>query len=150
MKSEAAKIRDLYERHAYQWDQDRGRDLFEQPWLDRFLNLAPPGKLNTRRRLWFCGTNCSVLHRARLQSHWCGLVTFSDQNLPTSLSARALDRVRHARALPSSIGATPSTHGSLDAAEYRQLLNDHGFAVLEHMVHDPTCGHHTIWLAQLR
>lgn len=44
----------------------------------------------------------------------------------------------------------PLYHGSLDAAEYRQLLNDHGFAVLEHIVHDPTCGHHTIWLAQLR
>src|SRR5215472_11145597 len=43
MRSEAAKIKDLYERHARHFDQDRGRDLFEQPWLDRFLSFVPTG-----------------------------------------------------------------------------------------------------------
>jgi SAM-dependent methyltransferase len=43
----------------------------------------------------------------------------------------------------------PLYHGSLDEAEYRALLNESGFTVLSHVVEDPTCGHHTIWLAQL-
>jgi len=42
MSSEASKIIDLYERHATQFDKDRGRCLFEKPWLDRFLSLIPP------------------------------------------------------------------------------------------------------------
>lgn len=33
----------LYERHALAFDQDRGRSLFEKPWLDRFLKLVPAG-----------------------------------------------------------------------------------------------------------
>ena len=42
----------------------------------------------------------------------------------------------------------PSYHGSLDGAEYRALLHANGFAVVSHAVEDPTCGAHTIWLAQ--
>ncbi len=33
----------LYERHARDWDRDRGRSLFEKPWLDRFIALLPRG-----------------------------------------------------------------------------------------------------------
>jgi hypothetical protein len=33
--------------------------------------------------------------------------------------------------------------------EYRALLNANGFEVMAHMVEDPHCGNHTIWLAQL-
>ena len=40
-------------------------------------------------------------------------------------------------------------HGSLDEADYRLLLNQNGFDVVSHVVEDPTCGGHTIWLAQL-
>ena len=40
---EADRIIGLYQRHAKQWDEDRGRDLFEKPWLDRFLALLPAG-----------------------------------------------------------------------------------------------------------
>lgn len=44
MEDEAAgRIVDLYRRHARQWDQDRGRSLFERPWIDRFISLLPPG-----------------------------------------------------------------------------------------------------------
>jgi SAM-dependent methyltransferase len=43
----------------------------------------------------------------------------------------------------------PLYHASLDAAEYRSLLADNGFAVVSHVVEDPDCGRHTIWLAQL-
>lgn len=44
----------------------------------------------------------------------------------------------------------PLYHASLDAAEYTSLLEVNGFDVVSHAVEDPTCGGHTIWLAQLR
>jgi len=43
----------------------------------------------------------------------------------------------------------PLYHASLDGAEYRTLLNENGFAVVAHTVEDPTCGRHTVWLAQV-
>lgn len=42
----------------------------------------------------------------------------------------------------------PLYHASLDAAEYRHLLQANGFKVLKHVENDPTCGGATIWLAQ--
>ncbi|NOJ49481.1 class I SAM-dependent methyltransferase [Bradyrhizobium archetypum] len=39
-------------------------------------------------------------------------------------------------------------HASLDPAEYRSLLDRNGFRVISHVVEDPDCGGHTIWLAQ--
>jgi hypothetical protein len=44
----------------------------------------------------------------------------------------------------------PLYHGSLDAEEYRTLLKESGFDVVSHVVEDPACGYHTVWLAQLR
>lgn len=43
----------------------------------------------------------------------------------------------------------PLYHASLDADEYRILLDENGFAVVAHVVEDEACGRHTIWLAQL-
>lgn len=40
--SEAERIISLYERHAHEWDLERGKSLFEKPWLDRWLALLPP------------------------------------------------------------------------------------------------------------
>lgn len=37
----AKNIIGIYERHAEAFQQKRSIDLFEQPWLDRFLNLLP-------------------------------------------------------------------------------------------------------------
>ncbi len=42
----------------------------------------------------------------------------------------------------------PLYHGSLAPGEYRALLAENGFSVVEHVVEDPSCGGHTIWLAQ--
>ena len=39
-------------------------------------------------------------------------------------------------------------HYSLSATEYREQLAGHGFAVLRHVVEDPDCGGHTVWLAR--
>jgi len=44
----------------------------------------------------------------------------------------------------------PLYHASLDAAEYRQLLEEQGFAVLEHRAEDQSCFGRTVWLAQLQ
>ncbi|WP_311852338.1 class I SAM-dependent methyltransferase [Methylocella sp. CPCC 101449] len=43
----------------------------------------------------------------------------------------------------------PLYHASLDADEYRRLLEAQGFEIVAHAVEDPACGGHTIWLAQL-
>ncbi|HEX4066398.1 MAG TPA: class I SAM-dependent methyltransferase [Acidobacteriaceae bacterium] len=44
----------------------------------------------------------------------------------------------------------PLYHASLDAAEYRQLLEEQGFAVVDHQTNDQSCFGRTVWLAQLR
>ena len=43
MHTEADDIIDLYRRHAVAWDEARGDRLREGGWLDRFLELLPPG-----------------------------------------------------------------------------------------------------------
>ncbi len=43
MHPSANTIIDLYERHAQSWDEDRGRSLFERPWLDRFRAFVQQG-----------------------------------------------------------------------------------------------------------
>jgi SAM-dependent methyltransferase len=42
MVSDAERIMSLYQRHAHDWDKERGRGLFEKPWLDHLLGLLPP------------------------------------------------------------------------------------------------------------
>lgn len=42
----------------------------------------------------------------------------------------------------------PLFHASLDSEEYASLLKVHGLTVLDHVVEDPKCGRHTVWLAQ--
>lgn len=39
-------------------------------------------------------------------------------------------------------------HASLDPDEYRLLLGQAGFEVVEHVAEDPECGAHTVWLAR--
>lgn len=46
------------------------------------------------------------------------------------------------------MGGEPLYHASLDPEEYRALLAQNGFGVVAHVVEDPDCGGHTIWLAQ--
>jgi hypothetical protein len=55
----------------------------------------------------------------------------------------------HGEALGTYRGET-LCHASLDPAEYRDLLDAHGFEVVAHAIEDASCGGHTIWLAQLR
>ncbi|GAU81637.1 class I SAM-dependent methyltransferase [Bosea sp. BIWAKO-01] len=56
---------------------------------------------------------------------------------------------RHGEAIGSFEGER-LYHASLAPAEYRGLLDENGFDVVSHVVEDPACGGHTIWLAGLR
>lgn len=42
----------------------------------------------------------------------------------------------------------PLYHASLAPAEYREILQSHGFGVDAHVVEDPDCGGYTVWLAR--
>ena len=42
----------------------------------------------------------------------------------------------------------PLYHGSLDSAEYRELLREAGFEVVRHVEGDPVCGGANVWLAR--
>jgi SAM-dependent methyltransferase len=55
--------------------------------------------------------------------------------------------VSHGEAIGSYRGE-PLYHASLALEEYRTLLKSTGFRVVAHIVEDPNCGGHTIWLAQ--
>jgi SAM-dependent methyltransferase len=44
----------------------------------------------------------------------------------------------------------PLYHGSLDEEEYRSLLEENGFDVIEHVADDPDCGGRAVWLTLLR
>lgn len=49
-----------------------------------------------------------------------------------------------------SLEGEPLYHASLDPAEYRQLLENEGFAVLANVANDQSCRGRTVWLAQLQ
>jgi SAM-dependent methyltransferase len=49
-----------------------------------------------------------------------------------------------------TFGGEPLYHASLAPAEYRALLADNGFDVIDHVAEDPECGGHTVWLAKRR
>jgi trans-aconitate methyltransferase len=54
---------------------------------------------------------------------------------------------KHGEAIGTFAGH-PLYHGSLDSAEYGNLLQTNGFEVVRHTKNDPTCGGATIWLAR--
>jgi SAM-dependent methyltransferase len=53
----------------------------------------------------------------------------------------------HGEAIGSYRGE-PLYHASLAAQEYGTLLESNGFGVVAHVVDDPDCGGHTVWLAR--
>jgi SAM-dependent methyltransferase len=194
------RIVGLYEENAAAWDRQRGRDLFERPWLDRFLALLPsrPRILDIgcgmgepiARYLIEQGARVTGVDSAR------SLVALARERFPgqqwlaADMRALALGRrfdgvlawhsffhlppadqpPMFARFAAHSEGGgalmftsgwsrgeaigrwqgEPLYHGSLDQAEYRALLDENGFEVVDHRVRDPGCGEATVWLAQMR
>jgi SAM-dependent methyltransferase len=200
MASDAERIIGLYQRHAAAWDRERGRALWEKPWLDQFLTILPPqpavldigcGSAEPIARYLF-ERGCAVtgvdaspaligLCRERFPTQeWLvgDMRTLSLDRCFDGLLAwdsffhlhpddqRRMFPIFRAHAAPKAallftsgpshgeaIGifqGEPLYHGSLDGAEYRALLDRHDFAVVAHIVEDPTCGRHTVWLARLR
>jgi SAM-dependent methyltransferase len=54
----------------------------------------------------------------------------------------------HGEAVGSFEG-DPLYHASLGGEEYQTLLAGNGFVVTDHVVEDPNCGGHTVWLAKV-
>jgi SAM-dependent methyltransferase len=200
MVSESERVIGLYQRHAIDWDRERGRSLFEKPWLDRFLALLPQSASvldigcgagePLARYLIERGCRVTGIDTSAALIGMCK-DRFPDQEwLVRDMRTLSLERVfegilawdslfhlspddqrpmfaifhRHARpktALMFTSGpghgdaigtyqGEPLYHGSLDAGEYRSLLHENGFEVVSHVVEDTDCGHHTVWLAQMR
>lgn len=200
MSSEAARITELYERHAEEWDRDRRRHLFEKPWLDRFLSFVLSGgsildigcgSANPIARFFveqghgvtgvdsspslidICKRRFPTEHwivadmrQLQLDAHFHGLVAWDSLFHLSPEDQRRMFPLFRRHSAPNAallftsgpaggevIGkyrGEPLYHGSLDSAEYRELLDDNGFEVRAHVVEDIACEHHTIWLAQLR
>ncbi|MGV6875159.1 class I SAM-dependent DNA methyltransferase [Pseudochelatococcus sp. B33] len=55
----------------------------------------------------------------------------------------------HGEAIGEWMGE-PLYHASLDPEEYRALLAENGFDVVDHRIKDPDCGGATVWLARKR
>lgn len=55
----------------------------------------------------------------------------------------------HAGEAWGSNGGEPLYHASLSSEQYRDLLTEHGFQIMNHQVEDPNCGGATVWVAQL-
>lgn len=194
------RIVGLYEENAAAWDRQRGRELFERPWLDRFLALLPetPELLDIGcgmgepiaaylvargARVTGIDSSPSLIALCRecfprqtwmvadmreldLGCRFDGILAWHsffhlhpDDQRP--MFARFAAHARPGAALIFTSGwshgeaigswqGEPLYHGSLDTAEYRRLLGENGFEVVDHRIQDPQCGHATIWLAVSR
>lgn len=190
-------IIELYERHAADYDRDRGRSLQEKAWLDSFLAAAPPGGSildlgcgmgepiaryligrgfrvvgvdSSPAMIEMCRTRfpdqewlVADMRRLALGRRFEGILAWDSFFHLAGDDQRAMFRQFAAHALPeaalmftsgpaegTAIGSCygePLYHASLDPAEYRRLLKANGFSLQAHVVEDPRCGDHTIWLA---
>ena len=41
-------------------------------------------------------------------------------------------------------------HASLSSDEYKQLLKEHGFELIDYEINDKDCNDHTVWLARYK
>ena len=200
MSTESDRIIDLYQRKAANWDADRGRSLFEKPWLDRFLSLLPnrgsvldlgcgsgepiaryfiecgydvTGVDSSPALISLCterfpGSTWTVadMRRLDLGRRFDGIVAWDSFFHLTPDDQRGMFPIfgahvaakgallftsgpAHGVAIGSFHGE-PLYHASLDVDEYRSLLDQCGFDVVAHVVEDPACGGHTVWLARRR
>jgi cyclopropane fatty-acyl-phospholipid synthase-like methyltransferase len=193
------RIIGLYEDNAAAGDRQRGRDLFERPWLDRFLARLPEGGTVLdvgcgmgepiaanliERDAQVTGVDSSPslveLCRERFPDQlwrvadmraldvgrrFDGLIAWHSLSHLTPAAQRPMFRrfadhlkpggllmFTSGHAQGDSIGTwqgEPLYHGSLDPQEYRDLLEESGFAIVEHKLCDGDCDDATVWLAQM-
>lgn len=198
MDQRANKIIEIYRRHAEAFATQRGKNLMEKAWLDRFLALTSDraaildigcGSGDPVARYFIqCGrsvvgvdSSSELISRCRrdfpagdwrvgdmralsLGATFDGLIAWDSFFHLTPDDQRLMFPIFRAHAAPRAalmftsgpragvaIGefeGEPLYHGSLDGEEYRALLERNGFEIRDHVSEDPTCGGHTIWLAQ--
>ncbi|QUR68101.1 class I SAM-dependent DNA methyltransferase [Mycobacterium spongiae] len=198
MASEADQVVGIYQRHADAWSRDRGDELREKPWLDRFLALLPPRPtvldigcgngapiarylVEQQCRMTGVDAASAMIARCRdrfpehewlvadmravaLHRRFDGIVAWNSLfHLPAEDQRQMFttfgDHAAPGAAVMFTSGPAageqvgtyrgePLYHASLDLDEYRALLHDNGFDVATQVVEDPSCGRHTIWLAQ--
>lgn len=196
----SADVSALYERHATAWDSERGKQLFERGWLDRFQALLPQkaavldlgcgsgepmaqylnksgyavtGVDSSATMIGLCSARLpqatwivADMRDLHLGRHFAGVIAWDSFFHLTQDDQRRMFSVFRDHVGPDgalmftsgpaageAIGAyrgEPLYHASLDPAEYEALLDAHGFNVVRHVVEDPDCGGHTVWLAQRR
>lgn len=194
----SADVAALYERHATTWDRERGKQLLERGWLDRFRALLPEGAAvldlgcgsgepmarylaesgyavtgvdSSKAMIGLCRARLpkatwivADMRSIGLAQRFAGLLAWDSffhltQDDQRRMFAVFRDHVEPGGALMftsgpvagEAIGAyrgDPLYHASLDPAEYEALLDAHGFGVVRHVVEDPDCGGHIVWLAQ--
>lgn len=191
-------IIELYERHARDFDRDRGRLLREKGWLDRFLSHVPRSgsvldagcgmgepiaryMIGAGRQVVGIDSSPSLIRLCRSRfpaSEWIvadmrqlalgrrfdGILAWDSlfhlgmdhqRAMIARFAAHASPGAplmftsgpRHGEAV-GTVWGEPLYHASLDSAEYERILSTNGFSVLSHLVEDPDCGRHTIWLAK--
>jgi len=188
----------LYEDHAAAWDRQRGRDLHERPWLERFAARLPEGGrvldigcgMGEPIARWLIGRGFEVTgvdsspslialcrerfpkalwHVADMRSlalgeSYDGLIAWHSlfhlpQHEQRPLFARFAAHSRPDAALMFTSGpeagerigewqGEPLYHASLAPDDYRRLLGEAGFEVVEHKLRDPECGGSTVWIAR--
>lgn len=197
----ADKIVDLYHQHANSWVKLRNRDLFEKPWLDRFLATMPEGAQDVLDLGCASGqpiaeylieNNCrttgvdgaaAMIDIARESFPDQVWIVADMRNLPSLGQFQGLIAWHSFFHLPpedqrpmfetfgrlclpgaalmftsgtvfgEAIGefeGQPLYHGSLDSAEYCDLLQSSGFELVRHVEDDPTCSGANVWLARKR
>ncbi len=192
------RIAALYEKNAAAWDRQRGRDLHERAWLERFEALLPAGGkildigcgMGEPIAAWLIGRGFRLtgvdsspslvaMARERFPGHAWRTLDMRDLDLgrrfdgliawhslfhlrpedQRPMFARFAAHAEEGAALMFTSGSEqgerigewrgePLYHGSLDPGEYRRLLDEHGFAVVEQRMHDPDCGGSNVWLAR--
>jgi ubiquinone/menaquinone biosynthesis C-methylase UbiE len=127
VESVAGRVVDIYQRHAVAWSRDRGDRLREKAWLDRFLALLPEGPM-----VLDVGCGSGVPMARYLIEHRCRVTGVDASSAMITMCAdRFPEQQWH-------------------VADMRTLDLNSGFDVVTHVVEDPTCGAHTIWLARTR
>lgn len=198
MRDLATKIKDIYDRNAQAFDQQRNKSLFEKAWIDRFLSLIVKGStildmgcgtgepiakyiidqqysiigvdfsqkmidIVSRRfpeQLWFC-TDMRFFYP---EKQYDGLISWGAFFHLTpceqrSTLARFAEHLAPRGILLLTVGHEPGEvtgvvngelvyHSSLSIVEYEQILEQNQCKLLDFVPQDPTCGGHSILLAQ--
>ena len=140
------------------------RHLIEQQFAVTGVDSAPAMIAICAARLPSATWQVADMRELALGRHFDGLLAWDSFFHLRPENQRAMFPIFGAHAAPNaalmftsgtSLGEAigtfhgePLYHGSLHPAEYRALLAEQGFTVVSHAVEDPTCGGHTIWLAQ--